>query len=118
MEAPDLARAIADLMHAGAGDPSLFRSVLDQLVKSTLIAAKSGGELMFVDVDEEGELLALFTSPIELFTFDSGAVQTTITGEEAIRLIASGEYDGLVIDPRGNAFELSRDDIEDMFEID
>jgi len=91
-----------------------FRAVLDALVATTLFTFEDA----FVETEEGDELLALFTDNVELFAFDSTARRELIRGEDAIRAVASGDYDGLTINPSGKAFELARDDVLEIFEID
>lgn len=103
-----LSSAIAALLEDQSGNPGpLFRAVLDALLKSTLLTCES---------DED--YLPLFTHVVEMFAYDADAERSSITGEEAIRRVAAGDYEGLVIDPAGKSFELSGEDIEDMFDID
>jgi type III secretion system (T3SS) SseB-like protein len=110
-----LAAAIELLAEAGPDEISVrFRAVLDQLIKAKLLI----GEDSIVETEDGEELLALFTDPVELFAFDTSGAQETITGEEAIRRVADEDYDGLVINPKGRSFELAREDILEIFEID
>ena len=113
-----LLRAIQVVVDAPLDDLSGdFRALLDELVKSTLIAARDP-DTSVVETGEDEVFLALFTDVMELFAFESESAWVTMTAEDALRSVARGDYDGLVINPAGKAFELSRNDIEDMFEIE
>ena len=114
---PRLIKAVHTLLDAYSDDAGqLYRDVLEALVTSTLIAGDDG-EPATVDT-EDGEMLAVFTDLVELSTFDADLAWKAPAGEEAIRLVASGDYDGLVVNPAGRSFELSKDDVIDLFEID
>jgi hypothetical protein len=110
-----LAAAIASFGESTPDEMAVrFRAVLDALLESVLLT----GDDSVVETEDGEELLALFTSPVERFAFDGGGNDETVTGAEAIRRVAAGDYDGLVIDPNGKAFELAREDILEIFEID
>src|SRR5215472_1739952 len=103
-----LAAAIARFVEAPHDEMAVrFRAVLDALLESALLT----GDDSVVETEDGEELLALFTSPVERFAFDGGGSEETMTGAEAIRRVAAGDYDGLVIDPSGRAFELAREEI-------
>jgi len=107
----DLLQAINDLAAASQDDVDrLLKPVLHRLVSATLITER--------DLSTVDEYIALFTDPIDLHFFEPGAAWKTITAAEAIKLIARGEYDGLVVNPGRRQLELSREDVIDFFEID
>jgi hypothetical protein len=110
-----LVDGIARLAEAGPDEIAVrFRAVLDALIETSLLTTAGA----VVETMDGEEFLALFTDPVELFGFDESGAQELITGEEAIRRVADGDYDGLVINPNGAAFELTREDILEIFEID
>jgi hypothetical protein len=117
MEAPDNRPLVAALQALFEAPEMNLRPALEALAASTLILGEDDEGPFTVEV-EEGELLALFTDPMELHIFEPGAKWRTMTGEEAIRRVARDEIDGLVVNPAGRAFELSREDVLDFFEID
>lgn len=121
MTPPDngpLTRAINALFEAPATDAGrYFRPVLEALVAGTLIGG-AGDDPLTAEGDEGEELLALFTDLIELHMFEPGAAWAPIPGERAIRSVAEGDFDGLVVNPRGRSFELSREDVSELFEVD
>jgi hypothetical protein len=117
MEAPDNRDLIAALQAVFEAPEQNFRKVLETLIESTLIVGEDEEGFLTVETDE-GELLALFTDVIELTLFEAGARWTTMSGEEVIRRVAADEIDGLVVNPAGKAFELSREDVLDFYEID
>lgn len=94
-----------------------LRPLLEALLASTLITGEDEEGLFIVDLDE-GDFLALFTDPIELHMFEPNSRRISIRGEDAIKRIAEDEFDGLIVNPAGRSFELSREDVLDFFEID
>ena len=123
MNPPDnsrLTRLLAELLDAPQDDAAaLMKSALQTLVSSRLITGDRSEEPSFEEDEEEGGvLLALFTDLVELHFFDPGAPWALVAGEEAIRAVARGDWDGLVINPRGRRFTLSREDVLELFEID
>ncbi len=113
-EAPDnrdLLQAINDLAEASQDDVDrLLKPVLQRLVGATLITER--------DLSTVDDFLALFTDPIDLHFFEPGAAWITISAAAAIKLVARGDYDGLVVNPGRRQLELSREDVIDFFEID
>jgi len=94
-----------------------LRPVLEALVASTLITGEDEEGLFTAEI--EGELfLALFTDAIELHMFEPNSRWIAIRGEEVIRKIAEDEFDGLIVNPAGQSFELSREDVIDFYDID
>jgi hypothetical protein len=116
---PDLVRAIQELFDAPTATMEAeFRAVLKELLRSTLIVAEEGGDPVSIENDDGEVMLALFTDLVELHMFDPGSPWSTIKAEAAIRLVADDEFDGIIINPRGRSFELAREDIVEIFEID
>jgi hypothetical protein len=111
---PRLAAAIESLLDAPSEElePKL-RGLLEQLAASTLI----GGDELEVETDE-GLFLALFTDLVELHFFEPGGRWSRVEAAEALRRVARGDYDGLVVNPGRRQLELSREDVLDFFELD
>ena len=102
MEAPSnpaLAKAIEEV-RAAAGEEweRKLKALLEQLVAATMIAGEDDGEPVTVEI-EEGEWLALFTDLVELHFFEPGRSWQAFAVEDAIRLVAGGDYGGFVINP-------------------
>ena len=120
MEPPDnhsLTQAMRALADAPEWETEQFlRPVLTAFVDATLIAGDDEGPMM--TETDDGEYLALFTDLIELHMFEPGARWITIPAEDAIRSVAEGEFDGIIVNPGGASFELSREDVKDFFDID
>jgi hypothetical protein len=93
------------------------RPVLEAFVQSTLLSGEDEEGAFTVDLDD-GVYLALFTDPMELHMFEPGSRWTAMPAEDAIRSVARGDFEGLIINPAGQSFELSREDVEDFFELD
>ena len=114
-----LSDAMSQLQGAlGDGLEAAMRAVLRALLESVLIAGEEDGEPAVVEDEEDRVFLALFTSSLDLQLFFAGSPSIEIAGEEAVRRIAAGSYDGLVINPGSQQFELSREDVLDCFEVD
>lgn len=94
-----------------------LRPFLEALVESKLISGDDPFPSVLETEDEE-DYLAVFTDVIELHFFEPGSPWRAISGEDAVRLVAQGDYDGLVVNPGQRQLELSREDIQDFFEID
>ena len=122
MQAPStntqLIRAIDALHDAPEGAMQTeFRAVLDALLASALIVPDDDGEPLAFEGEDDELLLPLFTDLLELHMFEPGAPWTELRGEDAVRRVADGDYDGLVINPRGKRFDLAREDVLDLFDI-
>jgi hypothetical protein len=115
-ENADLVRSIERLQAEPHRLEENLRPLLGELLVSTLIAGRDG-DLLTVDVDGD-DYLALFTDLIELHMFEPGSPWEAIATEEALRQVAGGDYEGVVVNPRGRSFELSRDDVLDFFDFD
>ena len=120
-EPPDnqlLARAMRELADAPEYDAERFlRPVLEAFVQATLIVGDDDGPIT-VEGDDGGTYLALFTDLVELSLFEPNLAWTTIQAEDAIRCVADGEVDGMMVNPAGSQLELSKEDVLDFFDID
>ena len=115
---PRLVEAMRGVRDASLdGLEGCLRALLAELVLSTLIAGDDG-ELSSVQTEDEQVYLALFTDSVELHFFGPGSRWVAIAADEAIRRVADGEYDGLVVNPGSRQFELSREDVLEFFDID
>ena len=115
---PRLVEAMRNVRDASLdGLEARLRALLHELVLSTLVAADDG-ELSSVETEDENLYLALFTDLVELHFFGPGSRWVAITADDAIKRVASGEYDGLVVNPGSRQLELSREDILEFFDID
>ena len=85
-----------------------LRALLQAIVDSTLIRPK----------DNDDKVLLLFASKLDLHFFEPGCPSTEVRGADAIRSVAEGKFDGLVLNPGTREFELSREDVLDYFEVD
>ncbi len=113
-----LAQAMRELAEAPEYDAERFmRPVLEAFVQATLIVADDDA-LMTVEGEDGGTYLALFTDLIELSLFEANVAWATISAEDAIRSVADGEVDGMIVNPAGTQLELSKEDVLDFFDID
>lgn len=94
-----------------------LRPFLEALVEANLISGDDPFPTA-VETEDEEEYLAVFTDLIELHFFEPRCPWRPISGEEALRRVARGEFDGLVVNPGQRQLELSRDDVQDFFEFD
>ena len=121
MEPPDnapLALALRALFDAPEYETDQhLRPVLEAFVPSTLIAGEDDEGLFTIDVDD-GVFLCLFTDLVELHMFEPGSRWITVRAEDALRRVSEQEFDGLIVNPAGQSFELSREDVADFFDID
>src|SRR6516162_3155778 len=92
---PALSAALMGVLGA-SGDElrSQLLALLDALIASKLIAADDDGYVT-VEGEEGASMLALFTDLIELHFFEPGSAWVLISGEDAIRRVAQGDFDGL-----------------------
>lgn len=120
-EPPDnsaLVRALAAVLEAPSGELEVhLKPLLHTLLGSTLLSG-DGRHPTTVETDDEEEYLALFTDPVELHFFEPGTTWRLLAASKAIEQVARGDFDGLVINPGPRQLELSREDIQDFFEID
>lgn len=97
-----------------------MRAVLEAMVDSWLITGNDEGDLSVVR-GQHGRghsCLALFTTKLDLHFFDPGCPSIDMRGADAVRRVSAGDFDGLVINPGAQQFELSREDVLDYFEVD
>ena len=108
-EPPDTTAFVRALNEYFDAPEERFRSLLDAFVGSTLIT---------LDDEDEDSTLLLFTDLVELHMFAPDARWVAMPSEEAIRAVASGDFDAIVVNPGGRSFELTHEDVADLFDID
>jgi hypothetical protein len=91
-----------------------LRALLNALLETELLVVEDG-EVGYEEIDDR-IYLALFTDPIEAHSFDNEATPGPMSADRAIQLVAQGEYGGLVINPAGQRFALSAEDVADFFD--
>ncbi len=121
MEPPDnanLIRAMRAFFDAPESETERYlRPVLEALLEARLIAGDDEGPITLES--DSGELfLPLFTDLIELHMFEPGSRWIAMPTVDAIRSVAEGEFDGLIVNPAGQELELTREDVLDFFDID
>lgn len=94
-----------------------LKALLLALVDSELLVVDDG-ELAYEETEDDRIYLALFTDPIEAHTFESEGRVQPMKAARAIELVLKGEYGGLVINPAGQRFSLSAEDVADFYEAD
>lgn len=94
-----------------------LRALLLALVETELLVVDDG-ELAYEETEDDRIYLALFTDPIEAHTYGAEGQVKPMKAERAIELVLKGEYGGLVINPAGQRFSLSAEDVADFFEVD
>lgn len=115
---PRLVKAIVEVLDAPSFElDARLRPFLEALVEAKLMSGDDPFPSV-VETDDEEEYLAVFTDLIELHFFEPGSPWRAISGEEALRRVARGDFDGLVVNPGQRQLELSRDDVQDFFEFD
>lgn len=94
-----------------------LRALLLALAESELLVVDDG-ELAYEETEDDRIYLALFTDPIEAHTYQAEGAVKPMKAEQAIEQVLKGDYGGLVINPAGQRFSLSAEDVADFYEVE
>ncbi len=93
-----------------------LRDFLSAFAGSQLWVAEDG-ELAYFETKNKQFFLALFTDLEEAKAFAPKHQPRPMAAAEAIKKVARGEFSGLALNPAGQRFELTDEDVRDFFDV-